>query len=196
MGLHWLKLPQYLHILFFYWKLVFVHYYGLQSSKNFTKSQGWWLSGIALVWDPWDLEKGSVFKPTGVQVKKALLSICLWLDLRGATNGSWVGSALVLQRNELPKSLNMSLPSWWVSEQVSYFELAVYNMYVCRDCWSVADSSYEWSWRMEWPNYSWRYGLGCSCQYAWLEICLSPWPWGNFKNKLNCAAQLCYITEA
>jgi hypothetical protein len=40
MGLHWLKLPQYLHILFFYWKLVFVHYYGLQSSKNFTKSQG------------------------------------------------------------------------------------------------------------------------------------------------------------
>jgi hypothetical protein len=48
-----------------------------------------------------------------------------------------------------------------------------------RDCWSVADSSNEWGRRMEWTNYGWRYGLGCACKYAWVEICLSPWPWGN-----------------
>ncbi len=70
MGLHCLKLPQYLHILFFYWKLVFVHYCGLQSSKDCAKSQGWWLSGIALVWDPGTSKKVLGSNPLVCRLKK------------------------------------------------------------------------------------------------------------------------------
>jgi hypothetical protein len=113
MGLHCLKLPQYLHILFFYWRLVFVHYCGLQSSsKDCAKSQGWWLSATAPVWDPGTLKKVLGSNPLVCRWKKPCYPLPLaWL----AGCHQWlVGLSLLLcfKENKFPKHLNTSLPGW------------------------------------------------------------------------------------
>jgi hypothetical protein len=85
--------------------------------------------------EPWDLAKGSGFKPIGVQVK-ALLALCHWAWI-GGPNGLLVGSAVVLQKKQKQKPCartNLGEKSVWFYPHPFYFS-SLWNVQYLSPLW-------------------------------------------------------------